>query len=122
MWFQVARVFPIISRLAHIFRCPDLAENMVWHSKNRSMDGIVRLPMDLEARRHIEATWPDFAIDPRNLTFGMATDGFSPHGRFGSQYSMWPVMLVNYNIPPWDAIKKGEYYLGCCDSRYIYFI
>ena len=94
----------------------------MWHSKNRSTDGIVRLPMDSEARRHIEATWPDFAADPRNLTFGMATDGFSPHGRFGSQYSMWPIMLVNYNIPPWDAIKKENIILGVLIPGIFYMI
>ncbi|KAL0540323.1 hypothetical protein IC582_024558 [Cucumis melo] len=50
--------------------------------------------------------WPDFSMDPRNLRFGIATDGFNPFSSLSSRYSCWPVMLVTYNLPPWLCMKK----------------
>ena len=50
--------------------------------------------------------WPDFSMDPRNLRFGIATDGFNPFSSLSSRYSCWPVMLVTYNFPPWLCMKK----------------
>ncbi len=35
---------------------------------------------DSKAWAHIEATWPDFASNPRNVRLALATDGFNPFG------------------------------------------
>ena len=39
-------------------------------------------------------------------------DGVNPFGLKSTAWSTWPVVLVNYNIPPWKAIKKGHVMLA----------
>lgn len=80
---------------------------MTWHKEHRSDDGVMRLVVNSPAVAHIEETWPEFARDPRHVRFGLATDGISPYSIKSSTYSTWPVALMNYNIPPWLATKKG---------------
>jgi hypothetical protein len=54
------RWFPIILRLLHMYRCTDLAELMVWHKKHRSKPGVMRLPVDSPAHKHVESTLTEF--------------------------------------------------------------
>lgn len=72
----------------------------------------MRLVVDSPTHKFIEKEWPYFASDKRNVRLGLATDGISPFGTMRSKYSMWPVILMNYNIPPWLAIKKGHIFLS----------
>ena len=44
------------------------------------------------------------AHDIRNVRLGLATDGFNPFGLMSSTYSMWPVMVMPYNLPPWKCM------------------
>ncbi|KAL3684834.1 hypothetical protein R1sor_002856 [Riccia sorocarpa] len=104
---KVLRRFPLIPRLRHMFRCRPISDLMTWHRENRSQDDFMRLVVDSPAMSHIEDQWPEFARDPRHLRFGLASDGVSPYGIQSSTYSIWPVVLINYNIPPWLATKKG---------------
>ncbi|KAL3701031.1 hypothetical protein R1sor_019053 [Riccia sorocarpa] len=67
----------------------------------------MRLVVDSPAVQHVEQTWPEFRRDPRHLRFGLASDGVSPYGVKSSSHSTWPVVLTNYNVPPWLASKKG---------------
>ena len=46
---KVLRHFPLIPRLKRMFRSPVISELMVWHSKNKSNDGMVRHPCDSKA-------------------------------------------------------------------------
>ena len=39
------------------------------------MDGVMRVPADSPAWKHIEDTWPEFKDEPRHLRIGLATDG-----------------------------------------------
>ena len=39
-------------------------------------------------------------------------DGVNPFGLRSTTWSTWLVVLVNYNIPPWLAIKKGHLFLS----------
>ncbi|XP_057247474.1 uncharacterized protein LOC104885382 [Beta vulgaris subsp. vulgaris] len=36
-----------------------------------------------------------------------ASDGFNPFGGLRSDYSIWPVFLVVYNLPPWMCMKQS---------------
>ena len=112
--YKSMRYFPLIPRLLHSFRCSDLAELMVWHSRNRSEDGVMRLAVDSPTNKLIETRWPEFKTDPRHLRLGLATDGVSPYtlGGKGQPYSVWPVVLTNYNIPPWCSMKRGHLMLS----------
>jgi hypothetical protein len=55
---------------------------------------------------YIDNNWPAFAIDPRNIKFGLATNGFNPFSDKTCIWSTWPVMLLVYNLPPWMATKQ----------------
>ena len=90
---------------------------MTWHQSSRSTDDVLRVPADSPAWRHIEETWPVFKEEPRNLRFGLAMDGVNPFGLQSSSWSTWPICLVNYNLPPWLAIKKGHLLLSLIVPR-----
>ena len=42
----------------------------------------------------------------------MATDGFNPFGQMSSQHSIWPIILVPYNLPPWLCMKQPYIFLS----------
>ena len=90
---------------------------MTWHATTRSTDEVMRVPADSPTWRHIEEKWPLFREDPRNLRLGLAMDGVNPFGLRSSSWSTWPVCLVNYNLPPWLAIKKGHLLLSLIVPR-----
>ena len=81
---------------------------MTWHQNTRSSDGTMRVLADSLAWKHIEEKWTQFKYEPRSIRLGLAVDGVNPFGLRSSSWSTWPVVLVNYNIPPWLAIKKGH--------------
>ena len=49
---------------------------------------------------------PFFATEPQNVHFALATDGVNTYKQNRSSWSMWPVLLLNYNLPPWLSTKK----------------
>ena len=85
---------------------------MSWHVKGSSKDGKIRVPSDSEAWKHIDKQWPEFSQEPRNIRLGLATVGVNPYGIKSTKWSTWPVVLVNYNIPPWLCINKGHMILS----------
>ncbi|KAL6176678.1 hypothetical protein ACLB2K_053311 [Fragaria x ananassa] len=60
----------------------------------------MRHPVDSVCWSSIDKKYPTFASNPRNLRFGLATDGFNPFSNLSSTHSLWPVILVIYNLPP----------------------
>ena len=36
----------------------------------------------------------------------MAVDGFNPFGSLSSTHSVWPLVLVRYNLIPWLYMKR----------------
>ena len=109
---KVLRHFPIIPRISHMFKCRSIAKLMAWHSTSRSSDGVMCTPADSPAWQHIDLTWPEFKKEPRHLCLGLAMDGVNPYSLRSTTWSTWPVVLVNYNIPPWLCIKKGHLLLA----------
>jgi hypothetical protein len=108
---KVLRHFPIIPRLQRLFRSPSISKLMLWHSENMSDrdggDGPVRHPCDSKAWRHFhDNVDPTFCSDPRNVHFALAADGVNPYKQNQSSWSTWPVLLLNYNLPPWLSTKK----------------
>ena len=59
----------------------------------------MRHPSDGEAWLHFDATFPEFAKEPRNVRLWLASDGFNPFGTMSLSYSMWLVLLIPYNMP-----------------------
>lgn len=69
-------------------------------------------PSDSEAWKHFDRTFTDFASEPRNVRLGLCTDGFSVFGKFGKQYSCWPVLTTPYNMSPSMCMKKPFIFLS----------
>jgi hypothetical protein len=72
----------------------------------------MRHPADGNAWKDFDDTYPDFADDARNLRLAIATDGFNPFGQMTNSYSIWPVMVVPYNFPPWMCMDQSNYMLS----------
>ena len=77
------------------------------HAKNRSKDGFMRISLDSKELKHIEEKWPrKFKYEPHGIRFGLAIDGVCPFSFMSSNYSVWLVRLIVYNIPPWTSVRK----------------
>jgi hypothetical protein len=79
---------------------------MSWHYGNKSQDGYVRHVVDSKAWAHIDSIWPQFATDAHNLKLGLALDGVNPFGKQCTTCSIWPILILNYDLPPWLTTKK----------------
>nr|GEW95828.1 hypothetical protein [Tanacetum cinerariifolium] len=80
---KVLRYFPIIPRLQRLYKSSHTAK--AW--------------------KNFDIKYPDFAKEPRNVQLRLAADGFNPFGNLSQSYSMWPVILTTYNLPPWLCMK-----------------
>ena len=58
------------------------------------------------ALNYIEVKWPIFKEEPCNVRLLLATNGVNPFGELRSTYSMWPIFVINNNLPPWMSIKR----------------
>jgi hypothetical protein len=105
---KVLRHIPIIPRLQRLFRCESITQFMDFHARKRSGDGFLRMPADGYALREIEEKWADFKDEPRNVRISLASDGVNPFRELRSIYSVWPIFVINNNIPPWMSIKRED--------------
>jgi Transposase family tnp2 len=85
---------------------------MDYHAWNRSGDDILRMPADGSAFIDMEEKWPHFKEEPRNARLSLAADGVNPFAEMRSTYSVWPVFVINNNIPPWMSIKREHIMLA----------
>ena len=104
--------FPLRPRLQRLFMSPKMAEQMRWHATEANPDGKMRHPRDGDAWKAFDGAFPDFASEPRNVRLGLASDGFNPFGSFNQHYSVWPVVLMPYNLPPWLCMKSSSFILS----------
>ncbi|XP_074378004.1 uncharacterized protein LOC141719504 [Apium graveolens] len=105
------RWFPVKARLKRLFSSKHTSKDMRWHKEVRKEEpDILRHPADGIAWKHFDNIYPDFAIDSRSVRTGLASDGFNPFSNLSSSYSLWPVILIPYNMPPW-ASPNGTNYL-----------
>lgn len=86
--------------------CTETANYMIWHANGREDDGLLQHPVDGEAWKNFDKFYPIFAEDPCNVRLALATDSFNPYNSMSIVHSTWPVILVNYNLPPWLATKS----------------
>ncbi|XP_019242461.1 PREDICTED: uncharacterized protein LOC109222569 [Nicotiana attenuata] len=109
---KILRYFPLIPRLQRLFMTKQTAEDMRWHKNKRVDDGVLRHPADSLTWKTFDEKHLDFASDPRNVRLGLASDGFNPFGSMSNAYSMWPVFLIPYNLPPWLCMKQSNILLS----------
>ena len=95
-----------------MFGITEISELLRWHSTHKSQDGKMRHPEDSLGWETINKRWPHFALDPRNIRLGLATDGFNPFKDLSSKYSCWPVVLTIYNLPPSLCMSKESLMLS----------
>ena len=78
----------------------------MWHHTRRSTeDGLMRHLADGQSWKEFDRRYPSFTRDPRNVRLGLAADSFNPFGNMSISYSMWPVVLIAYNLHPWLCMK-----------------
>jgi len=79
---------------------------MRWHKeKHLDEENVLKHPADSEAWKEFDKNHPWFSQEPRNIRLGLVTDGFNPFSNMSTSYSMWPIILVPYNLPPWKCFK-----------------
>jgi len=91
---KVLRYFPLKPRIKKLYMSSKTVDSMKWHEKGRTNDGKLRHPADSFAWKTFDSLHPDFALDPRNVRLGLASDGFNPYKTMSSKYSIWPVVLM----------------------------
>ena len=74
---------------------------MRGHFRYSKQDQMMRHPADGSQWRNVDRRFPDFDSDPRNIWFGLSTDGMNPFGEWGSSHSTWPVTLCMFNLLSW---------------------
>jgi len=104
--------FSLKPRVQRLFMCAQTAETMIWHDKERPKDGRIRHPADGEALKHFDSLYLNFSTDARNVRLGLASDGFNPFRTMGIAHSVWPVIVINYNLPPWVSMKPKYFILS----------
>ncbi|GLT52919.1 hypothetical protein SLA2020_262280 [Shorea laevis] len=110
---KVLRYFPIKPRLQRLFMSKDIARNMRWHKDERHHDdNALRHPADSIVWKEFDKEHDWFAQDSRNVRLGLASDGFNPFGNMSTSNSIWPVVLVPYNLPPWRCMKDPHIILS----------
>ncbi|GJT93242.1 reverse transcriptase domain-containing protein [Tanacetum coccineum] len=109
---KVLRYFPIIPRLQRLYKSSHTAKEMTWHATGKCTEpGKMQHPVDGRAWKDFDTKYSDFAAEPRNVRLGLAADGFNPFGNLSQSYSMWPVILTTYNLPPWLCMKESSFML-----------
>jgi hypothetical protein len=53
-----------------------------------------------------------FAKDARNIRLGLATNRFNPFLEKNSRYSMWPMFVIPYNLPPWSCMRESNFMMA----------
>jgi hypothetical protein len=110
---KVLRHFPLISRLKRVFLPSQTAKDAGWHqSKRKPVSNELSHPVDGEAWKEFNKSWPKFSEDARNLRLGLATNGFNQFGTMNNSYSMWQVFIVPYNMPPWLCMEESNFMMA----------
>ncbi|XP_043714991.1 uncharacterized protein LOC122663380 [Telopea speciosissima] len=102
---KTLRHFPLIPRLQRLYMSSKTSFNMRWHYEGRTNDQRLRHPADGQAWKEFDKLHPTFSEEPRNIRLGLASDGFNPFKSMSVKYSIWPVVVMPYNLPPWMCMK-----------------
>nr|XP_043633264.1 uncharacterized protein LOC122604436 [Erigeron canadensis] len=109
---KVMRYFSLTPRLKRLYNSRHTAKDMTWHATGQCTEvGKMHHPVDGTTWKGFDKRYPDFASEPRNVRLGLAADGFNPFGNMSVSYSMWPVILTTYNMPPWLCMKESTFML-----------
>ena len=107
MWYM-----PITDRLQRLYQSEQTAQHMRWHADHQSAEGEIKHPSDAKAWKHFQSLYPGFAAEKRNVYLALCTDGFKPFGMSGRNYSLWPVVVTPYNLPPEMCMQREFLFLS----------
>jgi hypothetical protein len=79
--------------------------NVKWQPSEKEMSHLA----DGEACQDFDSSFPDFVQYSRIFRLGLATDGFYPFLEKNTKYSMWPMFVVPYNLPPWECMEDSNF-------------
>lgn len=96
----------IIPRFKRLFVNTNDAKNLRWHANKKISDGKFQHPDDSSKWKKIDRLFSEFGNEPRNLRLGLSTNGMNPYGSLSSIRSIWPVLLVIYNLSPRLCMKQ----------------
>nr|GEZ74707.1 hypothetical protein [Tanacetum cinerariifolium] len=100
-------LYPGCDYTTTLYKSSHTAKEMTWHATGKcTKPGKMQHPVDGKAWKDFDTKYSDFAAEPRNVRLGLAADGFNPFGNLSQSYSMWPVILTTYNLPPWLCMKE----------------
>ena len=85
---------------------------MRWHAQHVTKPGEMQHPSDGKAWKDFNNNFPHFAAESRNVYLSLCTDGLTPYGQSGGQYSLWPVIMAPYNLPPEMCLKREVMFLS----------
>ncbi|XP_051150184.1 uncharacterized protein LOC127264725 [Andrographis paniculata] len=106
------RYFPLIPHLQRMFLSFKTTSSMRWHVESHVDDGVLWHPTDSLAWKRFDLRNPLFSGDIRNVRLGLASDGFNPFGNMSVNYSIWPLVLVIYNLTPWLCMKQPSFFFS----------
>jgi len=104
---KILRYFPLTPRLQRLYMRESTSTLMRWHKEGLVHDGKMRHLADSLAWKHLDVVEKKFASEPRNVSLGLASDGFNPFGMLNVAYTTWPVIIIPYNLPPWFCLKQS---------------
>ncbi|KAL6185460.1 hypothetical protein ACLB2K_041593 [Fragaria x ananassa] len=95
-----------------MFLSASVSEQLTWHSSHHSQDGKMRHPVDSVCWSSIDKKYPTFASNPRNLRFGLATDGFNPFSpkQPGNDIDVYLQPLIDDLKLLWDGVDMYDAY------------
>ena len=114
----ILRHFPLIPQLQRMFSSKKLSKLNMWHHFHKSEDGKMRHTADspqwtfVNSELEPEVGNNMFGQDPRDIHLGLALDGMNPYSEKRSTQSLTPIIMFNYNLPPWMVTKK--YFVMLC--------
>jgi hypothetical protein len=111
-WKQTKGGFPLKPRLQRLFMSQKTNSYMKWHVDKHTRDGVLRYPVSELAWKKFDEWYPEFAFDPRNIRFGLSSDGFNHLGNKSTSHSTLLVILVPYNLHPWMCMKQPYFILS----------
>lgn len=101
-----------------MFECKELEKYMDHNAQGRSQDGAICMVVDSKYWKEIEVKWPLLRNEPRNARISLEMDGINPFGDFRTTYYVWPVLIINNNLPPLDGNDKGACNVNSYHTRY----
>ena len=73
----------------------------------------MQIPTDSIAMKHIEDTWPKkFKDEVQSPRINIAMDFVNSYSLQNTKYSIWPVVVINKNIPPWFFVNNEHIMLA----------